>query len=81
MTAMVASGRYGDLDYPALTKTGFLLGLGMFVVGVGGEYVGYAVFGGLPAWEETLLYALATIGLLVGFFSPFVFGIFLPLTE
>ncbi|MFC4988861.1 MULTISPECIES: hypothetical protein [Saliphagus] len=78
---MVARGRYGNLDYPSLTKAGFLLGLAMFLVGVGGEYVGYAYFGGLPGWEETLLYLLAVIGLLVGFVSPFVFGVFLPLTE
>ncbi len=78
---MGASGRYGNLDYPSLTKAGFLLGLGMVLAGTGGEYVGYAYFGGLPGWEETLLYLLAVIGLLVGFFSPFVFGIFLPLTE
>lgn len=74
-------GRYGKLDYPHLTKAGFFLGLGLLVIGVGGEFVGQTYFGGLPAWEDTLLYALSIVGLLIGFFSPFVFGIFLPLTE
>ncbi|MFC7214138.1 hypothetical protein ACFQO4_08600 [Saliphagus sp. GCM10025334] len=53
----------------------------MFVVGIGGEFVGQTYVGTLPAWENTLLYGLITVGLLIGFFSPFVFGIFLPLTE
>lgn len=78
---MNTRGRYGALDYPSLTRTGFLLGLGTFLFGICGEYVGEAYFGGLPAWEETLLFSLAIVGLAVGFVSPLLFGIVLPLTE
>ena len=73
--------RYGDLDYPRLTKVGFLLGLGLFVLGAGGEVVGHALYGSLPAWENTLFVTSEGVGLVVGFFSPIVFGILLPLTE
>ena len=52
----------------------------MFAVGL----IGQAVLGTLPstpAWELTLLLDLEAIGLVIAFFSPFVFGVFLPLTE
>jgi hypothetical protein len=74
-------GRYGDLDYPTLTRTSFLLGLGLFAVGGLGELVGHAYFAPLPGWEQTLLFDLEALGLVVAFFSPIVFGILLPLTE
>jgi hypothetical protein len=66
---------------PFLTRGGFFLGLGLFAPGAGGEVIGHAYFAPLPAWEETLLFDLEVIGLVVAFCSPFVFGIFLPLTE
>jgi uncharacterized membrane protein YGL010W len=74
-------GRYGDLNYEFLVKAGFLLGLGLFVIGSGGEFLGHAYFEPLPPWEDALFFDLEVIGLLIGFFSPIVFGIFLPLTE
>ncbi|ELZ03115.1 DUF7860 family protein [Natrialba asiatica] len=74
-------GRYGSLDYARLTKTGFLLGLGVFALGAGGELAGNAFYGGLPGWEHTLFFYAEVLGLLIGFFSPWVFGILLPLTE
>ena len=70
-----------SLDHARLAKLGFLLGLGLFVVGAGGELIGSALLGGIPEWEATLLFDVEVIGLLVGFFSPFVFGIALPLLE
>lgn len=73
-------GRYGSLDYPRLAKTSFLLGLALFVVGLLGQVVLGAV-PGTPAWGLTLLLDLEAIGLVVAFFCPLVFGIFLPLTE
>ncbi|SEW13983.1 DUF7860 family protein [Natrinema salifodinae] len=72
---------YSSSDYPRLTKTGFFLGLALFVIGAGSELVGHALFGSLPQWENTLFFALTIVGFLIGFFSPFVFGILLPLTE
>jgi hypothetical protein len=70
-----------SLDHARMAKLGFLIGLGLFLAGAGGEFLGQAVLGGLPEWEATLLFDVEVIGLLVGFFSPFVFGIALPLLE
>lgn len=74
-------GRYGDLDYPTLTKRGFLLGVTLLAVGAGGELAGTALYGTLPAWETTLFTDLEIVGILLGLLSPFVFGLLLPLTE
>ncbi|WP_435159644.1 hypothetical protein [Haladaptatus sp. DFWS20] len=74
-------GRYGKLDYPKLTKTGFLLGVALVAIGALGEIVGSALFGPLPGWENMLFTDLEILGILLGLLSPFVFGIFLPLTE
>lgn len=74
-------GQYGDLDYPMLAKRGFLLGLTMLLVGAAGEAFLPTLVGPLPAWEHALLLDVEILGLLVGFFSPLVFGIVLPLTE
>lgn len=75
------TGRYGDLDYSRLTKLSFGLGLGLFVVGELGEFGINRAGISVPAWEHTLLLAIAGIGVLVALLSPFVFGIVLPLTE
>lgn len=74
-------GRYGTVDYPTLTKRGFLLGLGLLLFGAGGELLGHAFFGDLPAWENTLFVYAEGVGILVGVISVLVFGIALPLTE
>ncbi|WP_266074983.1 DUF7860 family protein [Haladaptatus caseinilyticus] len=74
-------GRYGKLDYPKLTKAGFLLGVALIAIGALGEIAGPALFGPLPAWENMLLTDLEIVGILLGLLSPFVFGILLPLTE
>lgn len=74
-------GRYGKLDYPKLTKTGFLLGVALVAIGALGEIVGTALYGTLPGWENMLFTDLEILGILLGLLSPFVFGIFLPLTE
>jgi hypothetical protein len=74
-------GQYGALDYPTLTKTGFLLGLVLFLGGVVGSKVLSAFFGPTPGWLSSALFDMEAIGLVIGFFSPFIFGIFLPLTE
>jgi len=73
--------RTRSIDHARYAKLGFLLGLALFAIGGGGEIVGHAIYGTLPAWEATLLFDLEVIGLLVGFFSPLVFGIALPLLE
>ena len=75
------AGRYGPLDYPELTRLGVGLGIALFVVGVAGEVTLPAVTGTLPAWENTLFFDLEALGVVLALVSPFVFGIFLPLTE
>jgi len=73
--------RTDTLDYPTITKRGFLLGLALFAIGVAGEVLGQVVLGGLPGWEQTLLADLAALGILLCLLVPFVFGVLLPLTE
>ena len=74
-------GRYGNLDYPKLTRTGFLLGLSLLTVSMGIELAAQGLHYSLPAWEETLLFDIGVLGLLLFLLSPIVFGIVLPLTE
>lgn len=74
-------GRYGSLDYPKLTKAGFLFGLTLFLGGALGSVIAGSVLGAVPDWLSTALVDAEAVGLIVGFFSPFIFGILLPLTE
>lgn len=70
-----------NLDYARMAKLGFLLGIALFVVGTGGEFVGHAAYSSLPGWEETLLTDSVVAGIFVGFVSVFGFGIVMPLVE
>lgn len=74
-------GRYGNLDYPTLTRRSFLLGVSLLLVGLLGETLLPVVAGPLPAWEHTLFFDLEVLGILVGLFAPLTFGVVLPLTE
>lgn len=74
-------GRYGDLDYAALTKGGFLLGVALIAVGATGEWAISTHLVSVPAWEDALLFDLEVLGVALVLLSPFVFGILLPLTE
>jgi hypothetical protein len=69
------------MDYASVTKRGFLLGLALFAIGVGGELLGRALLGGLPGWGSMLLVDMEALGILLCLLVPFVFGILLPLTE
>ncbi|MFB6082249.1 MAG: hypothetical protein ABEJ67_05450 [Halanaeroarchaeum sp.] len=67
------------LDYPTVTKTGFVASVALLAIGVVGSWLtaGAAV----PAWERTLFFdaeVLGTLGILV---VPLLFGIVLPLVE
>lgn len=75
------AGRYGELNYPKLTKRSFLFGIGLFVIGALGELIITTSGATVSGWEQTLLFDAEVVGMLIAFFSPFVFGIFLPLTE
>ncbi|MFB6170399.1 MAG: hypothetical protein ABEJ06_04545 [Haloarculaceae archaeon] len=74
-------GRYGNVDYPTLTKRSVVLGLGLFLVGVLGQMVIQTASLSAPGWEHTLLFDAEVLGVVVTLLSPFVFGILLPLTE
>lgn len=74
-------GRYGDLDYAALAKRGFALGVGLFVFGELLEPIQHAAGMSVPAWEHGLLFWVAVAGVVTALLSPFVFGVVLPLTE
>ena len=73
--------RHRQPDYGRLAKGGFLLGVALFLVGAGGEWVVHAQSLALPAWEDALFLDLEVLGILLFLLSPFVFGIFLPLME
>jgi len=75
------TGRYGDLDYPTITKRGVLFGLGLFLIGAVGEAYIHTTGAQVPGWEEQLLLDLEFLGTAIALFTPFVFGVFLPLTE
>jgi hypothetical protein len=70
-----------DVGYATLAKWGFAAGVVMFAVGTGGELIGHALYESLPEWETVLLFDLSVIGLLVGLFSPILFGIVMPLLD
>ena len=69
------------IDHVAYLKGSFALGLALFALAELAEPLQRLLGVGIPGWEHSLLGVLAAIGLLVAFFSPFVFGIALPLVE
>ena len=73
--------QHATFDYQTYAKWGFFLGLALLLFGAGGEIVGHAFFEPLPAWENTLFLSAEVVGIVVGFFSPIVFGIVMPLIE
>ncbi|MFB6096841.1 MAG: hypothetical protein ABEJ74_05590 [Haloferacaceae archaeon] len=75
------AGRYGNVNFPKLTKRSFLFGLALFVVGAFGQIGLHAVGLSVPGWEQSLLFDAEVIGVIVALLSPFVFGILLPLTD
>lgn len=72
---------YFETDYASLAKTGFLLGVVLFLLGGAGEVVWHAYVGSLPQWEATLFFDMEVIGVLAALLSPLVFGVVVPLVE
>jgi len=70
-----------SVDYATYAKRGFLVGVGLFVVGALGEAVGHAALGTLPSWNDALLTNMEAFGIVIALLAPLVFGIVLPLTE
>jgi len=75
------SGRYGDVDYPTLTKRAVLVCVAVFLLALAVEGTAAATGTTLPAWERTLLVDLELFAVAGIFLSAFVFGVALPLTE
>jgi len=75
------AGRYGNLNYQKLTKRSVLVGVSLFLIGALGKLVLHSVGVQVPGWEEALLFDAEALGVVITLLSPFVFGIFLPLTE
>ncbi|GGL28893.1 hypothetical protein EFA46_003115 [Halarchaeum sp. CBA1220] len=73
-------GRYGDLDYPTLTKRTTLLSACLVVGGFLLADLGSALTT-LPGWAFTVATDAEAIGALGIVLCPFVFGVLLPLTE
>jgi len=69
------------MDHATLAKRGFLLGVGLFALGALGELTAAALLGPLPGWGNMLLTDMEALGILLGLFSPLVFGIVMPLIE
>ncbi|WP_436934851.1 DUF7860 family protein [Halovenus marina] len=72
---------HGTVDYAKMTKSGFALGLALFVIGAVGGILGHTILSPIPDWENTLFLYSEGIGILVGFFSIWIFGVFLPLVK
>jgi len=73
--------KYIDTDYASLARTGFLLGVALFAVGVAGTLLSTTVFSSIPGWERSLIFYMEVLGILFGLCSPLVFGVVLPLLE
>lgn len=74
------AGRYGDLKYGRLTKTGVLFGAVLFAVGALSEY-GLQTLGGVPSTLESVFLGMEFLGPSLALLSVILFGIVLPLTE
>lgn len=69
------------LDYAMYAKRGFIFGVAPRYYRDDRKFGGPSVAGPLPDWERTILFDFMWLGILIGFFSVFGFGIFLPLTD
>ena len=74
-------GHSSSTNYARRAKQGLLIGAALFAIGAIGEIAGHAVLGGMPGWTETLLLDAEILGVVVGLFSPLVFGVALPLID
>ncbi|WP_267163894.1 DUF7860 family protein [Halovenus salina] len=73
--------QYGTMDYARLAKAGFLVGAALFLSGALGGVIAPGLQGEIPGWEQSLFLYSEVIGTVVGFFSPLVFGVVMPLLD
>jgi len=74
------AGRYGDLEYGRLTKTGVVAGAALFVAGALAEY-GLQATGNVTPTLESVFLSMEFLGPAVALLSVILFGVALPLTE
>lgn len=74
------AGRYGDLEYGRLTKTGVVAGAVLFAVGAIAEY-GLQATGSITPTLESVFLGMEFLGPLLALLSVLLFGVALPLTE
>ncbi|GAA0296545.1 hypothetical protein [Halarchaeum salinum] len=74
-------GRYGDIDYPTLTKRATLLSVCLVLGGFLLADAGPALLGSIPGWAMTTAVDAEGLGALGIVLCPLVFGVVLPLTE
>lgn len=74
------AGRYGDLEYGRLTKTGVVAGAVLFAAGALAEY-GLQATGGITPTLESVFLGMEFLGPLLALLSVILFGVALPLTE
>ncbi|MFB6078744.1 MAG: hypothetical protein ABEJ80_07190 [Halarchaeum sp.] len=74
-------GRYGDIDYPTLTKRTTILSVCLVLGGFLLADAGPALVGSLPGWALAAATDAEGIGALGIILCPLVFGVVLPLTE
>lgn len=75
------AGQHRNINYARLTKRSVLLGISLLVIGFVGHTALSLSIVPAPEWVDTILIDAEYIGILIMLFSPFIFGIFLPLTE
>lgn len=78
---MSTQTRQRDVDYARVAKLGFLVGAGLFLLGVVGELVAHVLVAGIPETVDQLFLGMEVGGILVALFIPIVFGAVLPLME
>jgi len=74
-------GRYGNVDYPTLTKRATICSLALVLGGFLLADGGTALLGTLPGWAMTAAVDAEGLGALGIILCPLVFGVVLPLTE
>jgi len=71
---------HSHIDYPKITKVGFVLSVALVLVGFVGSWA-VAGAAGVPAWEKTLFFDAEVVGTLGILLVPMVFGVIMPLVE
>lgn len=78
---MVFMGRLGGRNHSRFVKSVLLIGAGLLGLGVIGDWVLHASLRHVPAWEQTLIFDLEVLGLILIAASPILLGLVLWLGD